>query len=99
MPSSDCPVWATIWVSPAALAGSRPPAMTSGRPPDSRNTIASSVSGSTMPPLLAAARSTCGRQAATRRAVAVTPPGLLAYRTWLYPAVARRIRSLSSPGE
>ena len=81
MASSDWPVSATIWVSPEAFAGSLPPAITSGRPPLSRNTTASSVSASTPPSRVAA--STSGRSRSTRRAVANTPPGLLAYRTWL----------------
>ena len=47
MASSDWPVSATIWAKPEAFAGSLPPAITSGRPPLSRNTTASSVSAST----------------------------------------------------
>ena len=65
----------SIWVSPVAFAGS-PPAITSGIPALSRNTIPSSVAGSIAVPVAAA--SIWRWNAATRRAVAIAPPGLLA---------------------
>ena len=70
--SSDWPVWARIWVSPEAIAGSLP-AIASGRPALSRNTIASSMFGSI--PEFALAVSISGRSLATRAAVATAPPG------------------------
>jgi hypothetical protein len=53
MPSSDWPVWATICVSPAAADGSGP-AIASGLPALSRNTIASTMFGSMPVPAVAA---------------------------------------------
>ena len=58
MPRKFCAVSARICVSPDAAAGSSP-AMTSGRPPLSRNTIASTRSASK--PLPSTASSTSGR--------------------------------------
>ena len=90
--SSDCPVWARIWVSPEATAGSLP-AIASGRPALSRNTIASSRFGSI--PELAVARSISGRSRATRAAVATAPPGSSVNSTWASPAIARASKSAS----
>ena len=86
MPSSDWPVWARIWVSPAASAGSLP-AITCGRPALSTNTSASSRFGSIPVPVVT--RSISGRKAATRAAVASAPPGLMTNSGWALPAVAR----------
>ena len=90
IPSSDWPVEARIWVSPAASTGSTP-AITLGRPALSTNTSASSMFGSMLVP--AVARSISGRNAATRAAVATAPPGLLTNRTWSVPSIARATKS------
>jgi hypothetical protein len=90
IPSSDWPVDARIWVSPAASTGSAP-AITFGRPALSTNTRASSMFGST--PVPATAASIIGRNAATRTAVASAPPGLLTNRTWSVPSIARATKS------
>src|SRR4051794_6261442 len=95
IPSRFWPVSARIRVRPAAARTSRP-AMTSGRPALSRNTRASSTSGSTW--WRDAGCSINGRQRSVRAAVASTPPGLLAYTTWLKPAVARAANSSSRAG-
>ena len=73
IPSSERPVWATIWVSPAAAEGSVPATM-SGRPALSSRMIASSVSASTGPERAAASMSR--RKRSVRRTDASTPPGL-----------------------
>ncbi len=86
MPSRPWPVWARIWVSPAAALGSLP-AITSGRPALSTNTMPSSTAGSI--PVPALRRSISGRNGATRWAVASAPPGLWVNSTWASPAIAR----------
>ena len=95
IPSSDWPVCARIWVSPAAADGSVP-AITSGRPALSTNTIASSMFGSIPVPRVAELISP--RNAATLAAVASTPPGLLVNSTLALPAVARASKSASRAG-
>jgi hypothetical protein len=90
IPRSEVPVSARICVSPAASAGSVP-AITSGRPALSTNTRPSSRSGSMPVPLTA--WSIIGRKAATRRAVASAPPGLLVNSTWALPETARVVNS------
>jgi hypothetical protein len=53
MPSREEPVWARIWVRPAASAASGP-ASAFGSPALSRKTIPSSTFGLTLVPLVAA---------------------------------------------
>ena len=67
------------------------PAITLLRPALSTNTSASSMFGST--PVPAVAASISGRSAATRAAVAITPPGLLVNSTCALPATARASKS------
>lgn len=95
IPNRDWPVWARIWVRPAAPAGSAP-AMICGRPALSTNTRPSSRFGLMLVP--AVARSISPRNAATRPAVASTPPGLLTNSACALPEAARVTNSASRAG-
>ena len=75
---------------PAASAASLP-AITLLRPALSTNTSASTMFASTPVPAVAALIS--GLSAATRAAVASTPPGLLVNSTCALPATARASKS------
>ena len=87
-PSIEDAVEARIWVSPAA-SETLSPAMICGRPALSTNTSPSSSAGLIDVPLTA--RSMSARHAATRRAVAIAPPGLWENSGRALPVVARAV--------